>query len=63
MHRSSDKFLESNISVSIFSYSFDQKNAVSSDSVIEEPGFHLVNVVVRIDLSCSNFQQLARFSL
>ena len=33
------------------------------DSVIEEPSFHLLNVVVRIDFSCSDFQQLARFSL
>ena len=46
-------FWNSIISVSNCSYSFDQKNAVSCNSVIEEPSFHLVNVVVRIDLSYS----------
>ena len=56
-------FWNSIISVSICSYSYDQKNAVSCNSVIEEPGFHLVNVVVRIYLSCSHFQQLVHFSL
>ena len=56
-------FWNSSIPVSICSYSYDQKNAVSCNSVIEEPSFHLVNVVVRIYLSCSHFQQLVHFSL
>ena len=51
------------VSVSNCSYSVDQRNAVSCNSVIEEPNFHLVNVVVRIDLSCSNFQHLVHFGL
>ena len=49
-------FWNSIISVSICSYSYDQKNDVSCNSVIEEPSFHLVNVVVRIYLSCGHFQ-------
>ena len=56
-------FWNSIIPVSICSYSYDQKNAVSCNSVIEEPSFHLVNVVVRIYLSCGHFQQLVHFSL
>ena len=48
-------FWNSIASVSNCSYSVDQRNAVSCNSVIEESNFHLVNVVVRIDLSCSNF--------
>ena len=56
-------FWNSIIPVSICSYSYDQKNAVSCNSVIEEPSFHLVNVVVRIYLSCCHFQQLVHFSL
>ena len=56
-------FWNSIISVSNCSYSFDQKNAVSCNSVIEEPSFHLVNIVVRIDLSYSNFQHLVHFGL
>ena len=54
-------FWNSIVSVSNCSYSVDQRNAVSCNSVIEEPSFHLVNVVVRIDLSCSNFQHLVHF--
>ena len=56
-------FWNSIVSVSNCSYSFDQKNDVSCNSVIEEPSFHLVNVVVRIDLSYSNFQYLVHFGL
>ena len=56
-------FWNSIISVSICSYSFDQKNVVWCNSVIEESSFHLVNVVVRIYLSCSHFQQHVHFSL
>ena len=56
-------FRNSIIPVSCCSYSYDQKNVVSCNSVIEEPSFHLVNVVVIIDLSCSNFQQLVHFGL
>ena len=55
-------FWNSIVSVSNCSYSYDQKNAVSSDSVIEEPSFPSVNVIVRIDFSCSRFQQLVNFS-
>ena len=46
------------ILVSICSHSYDQKNAVSCNSVIEEPSFRLENVVVRIYLSCSSFSSL-----
>ena len=56
-------FLNSIGSVSNCSYSVDQRNVVSCNSVIEESSFHLVNVVVRIDLSCSNFQHLVHFGL
>ena len=56
-------FWNSIIPVSNCRYSFDQKNAISCNSVIEEPSFHLVNVVVRIDLSYSNFQHLVHFGL
>ena len=33
-------FWNSIVSVSICSYSYDQRNAVSCNSVIEEPSFH-----------------------
>ena len=56
-------FWNSIVSVSICSYSYDQRNAVLCNSVIEEPSFHYVNVIVRIYLSCSRFQQLVNFSL
>ena len=56
-------FWNSIILVSNCSYSVDQRNAVSCNSVIEESSFHLVNVVVRIDLSGSNFQHFVHFSL
>ena len=46
-------FWNSIVSVSICSYSFDQRNAVLCNSVIEEPSFHYVHVIVRIYLSCS----------
>ena len=46
-------FWNSIVSVSICSYSYDQRNAVLCNSVIEEPSFHYVNVIVRIYLSCS----------
>ena len=43
------------VPVSTCSYSIHQRNAVSCNSVIEESSFHLVNVIVRIYLSCSRF--------
>ena len=55
-------FWNSIVSVSICSNSCDQKNAVSRDSVIEEPSSHLVNVVVRIDLSSSLFISVYEFT-
>ena len=39
-------FWNSIVSVSICSYSYDQRNAVLCNSVIEEPSFHYVNVIV-----------------
>ena len=59
----SDKFWNSIVPVSNCSRSIDQQNAVWCNSVIEELSFHLENVVVRIDLSYSNFQQLVYFGL
>ena len=56
-------FWNSVIPVSICSYSIDQQNVVWCNSVIEESSFHLVNVVVRIGLSCRNFKQLVHFGL
>ena len=56
-------FWNSTISVSICSYSYDQRNAVLCNSVIEELSFHCVNAIVRNYLSCSRFQQLVNFSL
>ena len=56
-------FWNSIVSVSKCSYSIDQRNAVSCNSVIKESSFHLVNVEVRIDISCSNFQHLVHFGL
>ena len=44
-------------------YSYDQRNAVACNSVIEESSFHSVNAIVRNYLSCSRFQQLVNFSL
>ena len=46
-------FWNSIVSVSICSYSYDQRNAVLCNSVIEEPGYHYVNVIVKIYLSGS----------
>ena len=51
----SDKFWNLIVPVSNCSRSIDQQNVVWCNSVIEELSFHLENVVVRIDLSCSNF--------
>ena len=56
-------FLNSTISVSICSYSYDQRNVVSCNSVIEELSFHYVIAIVINYLSCSRFQQLVNFSL
>ena len=56
-------FWNSTVSVSICSYSYDQRNVLSCNSVIEELSFHCVNAIVRNYLSCSRFQQLVIFSL
>ena len=56
-------FWNSIVSVSVCSYSYDQRNAVLCNSVIEELSFHCVNAIVRNYLSCSRFQQLVDFSL
>ena len=56
-------FWNSIVLVSICSRSIDQKNVVWCNSVVEELSFRQENVVVRIDLSCSNFQQLVHFGL
>ena len=56
-------FWNSTVSVSICSYSYDQRNAVLCNSVIEELSFHCMNAIVRNYLSCSRFQQLVNFSL
>ena len=53
----------STVLVSNCSYSYDQRNAVLCNSVIEELSFHCVNAIVRNYLSCSRFQQLVNFSL
>ena len=42
--------------VSNCSYSYDQRNAVVGNSVIEKPSFRLVNSIVRIYLSGSCLQ-------
>ena len=54
-------FWNSVFPVSKCSCSIDQKNAVWCNLVIEELSFHQENVVVWIDLSCRNFQQLVHF--
>ena len=56
-------FWNSIVLVSICSRSIDQHNAVWCNSIVEELSFRPENVVVRIDLSCSNFQQLVHFGL
>ena len=56
-------FWNSTFPVSNCSYSYDQRNAVVCNSVIEEPSFHLVNAIFRIYLSCSCFQPLVTFGL
>ena len=56
-------FWNSTVSVSICSYYYDQRNAVTCNLVIEELSFHCVNAIVRNYLSCSRFQQLVIFSL
>ena len=56
-------FWNSTFPVSICSYSYDQRNAVVCNSVIEKPSFPQVNAIVRIYLPCSCFQQLVNFSL
>ena len=56
-------FWNSIVLVSICSRSIDQQNAVWCNSVVEELSFRQENVVVRIDLSCSNFQQHVHFGL
>ena len=56
-------FWNSTVSVSICSYSYDQRNAVLCNSVIEELSFHCVNAIVRNYISCSRFQQLVNLSL
>ena len=56
-------FWNSTVSVSICSHSYDQRNTVLCNSVIEELSFHYVNAIVRNYLSCSRFQQLVNFSL
>ena len=56
-------FWDSIVSVSICKYSYDQRNDVLCNSVIEELRFHCVNAIVRNYLSCSRFQQLVNFSL
>ena len=55
------KFWNSILPVSYCSRSNDQWNAVWCNSVIEELSFRWENAVVRIDLSCRNFQQLVHF--
>ena len=56
-------FWNSTFPVSNCRYSYDQRNAVVCNSVIEKPSFHQVNAIVRIYLPCSCFQQLVNFSL
>ena len=56
-------FWNSIVPISICSYSYDQRNDVLCNSVIEELSFHCVNAIVRNYLSCSRFQQLVNFSL
>ena len=56
-------FWNSTFPVSNCSCSYDQRNAVVCNSVIEKPSFHQVNVIVRVYLSCSRFQQLVNSSL
>ena len=56
-------FWNSTFPVSICTYSYDQRNAVVCNSIIEKPSFHQVNAIVRIYLLCSCFQQLVNFSL
>ena len=63
MHEVQTNFRNSTVSVSNCSYSYDQRNAVLCNSVIEELSFHCVNAIVRNYLSCSRFQQLVNFSL
>ena len=53
----------STVPVSNCSYSYDQRNVVLCNSVIEELSFHCVNAIVRNYLSCTRFQQLVNFSL
>ena len=57
----STNFWNSILPVSYCSRSNDQWNVVWCNSVIEELSFRWENVVVRIDLSCRNFQQLVHF--
>ena len=56
-------FWNSTVPVSNCSYSYDQRNAVLCNLVIEELSFHCVNAIVINYLSCSRFQQLVNFSL
>ena len=63
MLESQTNLWDSIVSVSIFKYSYYQRNAVLCNSVIEELRFHCVNAIVRNYLSCSRFQQLIHFSL
>ena len=56
-------FWNSTVSVSIWSYSYDHRNAISCNLVIEELSFHYVTAIVRNYLSCSRFPQLVNFSL
>ena len=51
-------FWNSTVSVSICSYSYDQRNAVLCNSVVEELNFHYVNAIVRNYLSCSRSSSL-----
>ena len=56
-------FWNSTVPVSNCSYSYDLRNVVLCNSVIEELSFHCVNAIVRNYLSCSHFQQLVNLSL